>query len=372
MSAPDQRIEQVTSALTPEPRRIRAGLIGCGAWGRNIAAAVDRCGRFELVAVADTRPEEARQLAGTLASRPEALSPDAILESARIEAVLVVTDAATHYDLASRALARGKHTFVEKPIATSARAGAELVEAANRADRILMVGHTFLYSDYVRHVDQALGERRLGDLRYVHLQRLAFGRFRDDVNVIWNLGPHDVSILMHWAKRPPSAVRCVEHAFARPSLSDVALLTLDFDDWLGHVHLSVVDPQKVRRATVVGTSAGIVYDDVEGNVVLSQNTDGERRCLTSTTSRRPLDVEIDHFAQCVLTGHQPVTDGVHGTWVSAVLEQAAESAAQGGAWREVVAPVESWTYEPTPSPGSLPDQRGISSVGGEESMGVPA
>lgn len=337
----------MTSASVTHGPRVRVGMVGCGQWGRNVAQAVDRNLRLNLVALADANPSAAADLAATLTSAPEVLAPGALLASSAIDAVLIVTDAATHHELALTSLTNGKHTFVEKPLATSAEQAASLVEESARTNLTLMVGHTFLYSDYVRHVDDALDQALLGKLRYVHLQRLAYGRFRDDVNVVWNLGAHDVSLLMHWAKRPPRAVSCTDYAFSRPSLSDVALMTLDFEDWLGHVHLSVVDPHKVRRATVAGTLAGIVYDDVEGEVVLTENTTGRRRRLTGVSDRRPLDVEIDHFADCILTGQRPITDGVQGTWVSAVLEAATESAAAGGVWQPLQSPGPasvSWTY----------------------------
>lgn len=328
----------MTRTAVAHAPHVRVGMVGCGQWGRNVAQAVDRNRRLDLVALADANPLAAADLAATLTSAPEVLEPSELLASGAIDAVLIVTDAATHHELAMKSLTSGKHTFVEKPLATSGEEAAALEAESARANLTLMVGHTFLYSDYVRHVDEALDQSLLGKLRYVHLQRLAYGRFRDDVNVVWNLGAHDVSLLMHWAKRPPRAVSCTDYAFSRPSLSDVALMTLDFEDWLGHVHLSVVDPHKVRRATVAGTLAGIVYDDVEGEVLLTENATGRRRRLGGGSGQRPLDIEIDHFADCILTGQRPVTDGIQGTWVSAVLEAATESAASGGSWQPLHSP----------------------------------
>lgn len=325
--------------LEEHPRPIRAGVIGCGQWGSNVAAAVARNQRLDLAAVADIDAVTASRLAAGLPSAPQVLTPAELLDEGGLDAVLIVTDAATHYELARTALTSSKHTFVEKPLAMSRVECADLVQLAASVDRTLMVGHTFLYSDYVAQVQRALSEGVLGELRYVHLQRLAYGRFRDDVNVVWNLGPHDVSILTHWARRPPQAVRCEEYAFSRPGLSDVAFLTLDFGDFLGHVQLSCIDPQKVRRATVAGTRAGIVYDDVEGEVGLTDNLAGTKRLLSSPGDHRPLDIEIDHFAECIVTGEQPKTDGMQGAWVAAILECATTSANSGGRWVKVSAPI---------------------------------
>ncbi|MFI6130288.1 Gfo/Idh/MocA family protein [Micromonospora sp. NPDC051141] len=316
---------------TSEP--IRLGLIGCGRWGANVAAAVERSVGARLTAVADVSSETAMRLAARLASVPEVLSPPDMLSETQLDAVLIVTGAASHYELAMAAIRQGKHVFVEKPLAMTTTDSFTLTEAAATAGLILMVGHTFLYSEHVIDVERALREGQVGDLRYVSLQRLAYGRFREDANVIWNLGPHDVSILIRWAGRPPTAVRCVEYMFTRPTISDLAFLTLDFGDFLGHVHLSCIDPEKVRRATVAGTAGGIVYDDVEGAVRLHVN--GSRvqpRTLAAGDPRRPLDIELSHFVDCIRTGERPQTDGIHGAMVVAVLEAAAASAALGGDW----------------------------------------
>lgn len=308
---------------------IRAGLVGCGRWGGNVALAIDGSHLLDLAAVADSDRRAAIQQASRSQSRPQVAATDDLLMSDRVDAVFIVTDAVTHFELASTALRNGKHVFVEKPLALSSEECRQLVDLAEQVGRTLMVGHTFLYSDYVVAVDGALRDGLLGGLRYVHMQRLAYGRFRSDADVVWNLGPHDVSILMHWARRPPVAVRCTAHRFHR-RLSDLASLTLDFDDYLAHVQLSTVDPKKVRRATLAGTAAGIVYDDVAGDVQLLANGAGAPVRLAGPIERQPLDVEIDHFASCVVTGARPRTDGVHGAWVVAVLEAATTSARSGG------------------------------------------
>jgi predicted dehydrogenase len=339
---PRARVRSIApmSSVDTSTRPIRAGLIGCGQWGSNVAAAVDRNQHLDLAAVADIDAVTASRLAAGLPSAPQVLTPAELLDQGGLDAVLIVTDAATHYELARAALTSSKHTFVEKPLAMSRVECADLVQLAASVDRTLMVGHTFLYSDYVAQVQRALDEGTLGELRYVHLQRLAYGRFRDDVNVVWNLGPHDVSILIHWARRPPQAVRCEEYAFSRQGLSDVAFMTLDFGGFLGHIQLSCVDPRKVRRATVAGTRAGIVYDDVAGEVGLTDNLAGTQRLLSSPGDHRPLDIEIDHFAECIVTGEHPKTDGMQGAWVAAILECATISANSGGSWVKVSAPID--------------------------------
>ncbi|WP_084316815.1 Gfo/Idh/MocA family protein [Actinospica robiniae] len=311
---------------------VRVGLIGCGQWGVNVANAAARCPVLDLCAVADADMSRSTSLAADLGNVPQVVSSADLIADEDVHAVLIVTDAVTHYAMAMDALDAGKHVFVEKPLALTSTDCVRLALRAHSAGRALMVGHTFMYSDYVESVDRALASDELGRVRYMHLQRLAYGRFRSDVNVTWNLGPHDVSILNHWAGELPEAVRCVEYAFARPDLADVAQITLDFGSFLGHIQLSCVDPQKVRRATVAGTKAGIVYDDVEGTVALCENGTSSTRTLRNAADNRPLDVEIAHFAECVMTGMTPKTDGMHAAGVVAVLEAAAISAANGGAW----------------------------------------
>jgi predicted dehydrogenase len=166
----------------------------------------------------------------------------------------------------------------------------------------------------------------------MHLQRLAYGRFRHDVNVTWNLGPHDVSIMNYLAGRMPARVRCAEYLCTRPNHADVALLTLDYDEFSGHAHLSCVDPMKVRRATVAGAIRGIVYDDVSGEIHSIDNTNGRPQVMPLASSERPLDAECRHFAECVLSGAQPRTGGIHASEVVAVLEAATASAARDGEW----------------------------------------
>ncbi|WP_432956116.1 Gfo/Idh/MocA family protein [Micromonospora haikouensis] len=312
---------------------VRLGLIGCGQWGANVAAAAERSAGALLSAVSDVNPEAATRLAARLTSAPKVLSPADLLGDRQFDAVLIATDAASHFELAMAAISQDKHVFVEKPLALSTTDSVALAEAAATAGLTLMVGHTFLYSEHVIDVERALREGQVGELRYVSLQRLAYGRFREDANVIWNLGPHDVSILIHWAGGPPTAVRCVEYMFTRPTISDLAFLTLDFGDFLGHMHLSCIDPEKVRRATVAGTAGGIVYDDVGGAVRLYVNgSEVLPRTLSAASPRPPLDLELSHFADCVRTGARPRTDGIHGAIVVAVLEAATASAALGGDW----------------------------------------
>jgi predicted dehydrogenase len=288
-------------------------------------------------------------LATEVRSSPQVTSPDELIADKDIHAILIVTDAAAHYSMAMDALLAGKHVFVEKPLALTSNDCVRLALRARRDALTLMVGHTFMYSRYVESVERALASDELGPVRYVHLQRLAYGRFRPDVNVTWNLGPHDVSILTHWAGELPAVVRCVEYAFTRPDLADVAQITLDFGSFLGHIQLSCIDPQKVRRATVAGTKAGIVYDDVEGTVSLWENGSSMTRMLRNAADSRPLDLEIAHFAECVTSGMTPKTDGMHAAGVVAVLEAAAVSAANGGAWiRPSVPASDPWAVRPGP------------------------
>lgn len=315
---------------------LRAVLIGCGTWGLTLARAARATGCIEVLAAADlklSRAEEAREALGI--SRATDRLTDVWADS-RIEAALVATNAASHFEVASAALAAGMHVLVEKPLALTSGECADLGALAALADRTLMAGHTYMYSEAVAAVRDVIVSGRIGRVLCMHLQRLAFGRFRSDVDVIWNLGPHDVSILNFWSGMQPHRVRCTRHYCTRPDLADVALLTLDYGGFLGHAHLSCVDPAKVRAGTVAGSAGGVVYDDVAGRVrVIARTPAGTTETDLPACAADSLQAECRHFATAVAERTGPRTDVAHALSVVAALEAATASAASGGRWVQV-------------------------------------
>lgn len=332
-------------------------LVGYGYWGPNIARNLQLLAGIELRALCDfdeaRRADAARQFpAARCVSRLEDL-----LDDSTIEAVVVATPAGTHYELTKRVLEAGRHALVEKPLAMTVAECRELGRLADRAGLTLMVGHTFLYNSAVRWLRDHVQRGDLGEVLYVHAQRLNLGRLRQDVNVLWNLAPHDVSILLYVLDEQPVAVRAQGHGYVRDDVEDVAFLTLEFPGGcLGHLHLSWLDPRKVRRVTVVGTRKMIVYDDVdvearvqvydrgidvvpspEPGGALHENL-GEFQALVRSGDlhvprvefHEPLRVQCEEFADAIAARRAPLTDVEHAVRVVRVLEAADDSLRKGG------------------------------------------
>lgn len=342
---------------------VAVGLAGVGYWGAKLARNLQEIGSCRFVAVADPDDTRAMDVAGRYPDARPFGSLDDMLESDEIEAVVLATPAAEHHRHVVKALAAGKHVFVEKPLALSSLDGEELVAAAERAGRTLMVGHTFLYSEPVRLLRQLIQDGELGCPLYVYGSRLNLGVIREDLNAWWNFGPHDVAILLHLLGEVPVSVSARQFNLLDRRLQDVAFVVLEFPSGVvGHIHTSWLDPRKVRQMTVVGRDKMAVYDDMDtesplriydkGVTQFSDTIDvdalaapagresfGEFKLRVRAGGmvaprvepREPLRTEIEHFLDCVRTGGRPLTDGRHGLDVVRVLEAAERSAAENGA-----------------------------------------
>lgn len=309
-------------------RRIDAALVGCGAWGAKVSKSAHETGMFRIASVTDRNSAHAISLATAFDAPVRSFAR--VLEDPAIEAVFIVTDAASHFDFALAALLAGKHVFAEKPLALSSAQAITLAERAEAAQLTLLAGHTYLYAQGLRSLRQAIARGDIGELRFISSERLAYGKFREDVNALWNLGPHDASILLALTGRLPLRVRCEAYSVAR-ALSDIALVGADFGSIQAHVHLSAVHPGKVRRVVASGTRGALIFDDVLCCVQLVNQT-GETIDLTEPQPEMPLTAECRHFGACLQSGETPLTDGRHAAETLRVLEAAANSAAQGGAW----------------------------------------
>jgi predicted dehydrogenase len=312
-------------------------VVGCGRWGQVLARAAVRTPGLRLTATVDADPGRARRLADRVgASRADrSLAP--VLESESVDAVLLATPASTHSSLAETVLSAGKHVLVEKPLAFSAAECRRLGDLAAGAGRTLMVGHTFRHSHRLATVVQLVRDGFVGDLEYVHSERLAFGAFREDVDVLWNLGPHDVSILNWLADASPNRVRANLVRSAR-GVADAAMLTLDYDQFTAQVHLSALHPKKTRRTTIVGSAGIIVCDDVAGTVDLAVRRGAGLADQVSKDAgeAEPLVQQLSHFLQCIRQGREPITGWREGAEVANVLEAATTSTGHGG-WVDVPA-----------------------------------
>ncbi|MFQ5845082.1 MAG: Gfo/Idh/MocA family protein [Planctomycetota bacterium] len=329
------------------------GCIGYGAWGRNVARVAASTPGARLLAVADLeaeRREEARERHPGVEILPD---DESLLRRDDLDAVLIATDAASHADLVVRAAERRRHVFVEKPLALCAADARRAVAAAREMEVRLQVGHLLRYHPAVEVLfDVVRGE--LGTLRSVACQRLNFGAVRRDESVLFSLGAHDLSLMLALFGRPPESVAAHGAAYVQQGVEDLAFVTLRFPGGgIGQMHLSWLDPHKVRRVTVVGSEAMAVFDDMEPREKVriydqavrppeSPWIYGENLSLRYGSirippcpAREPLRVELAHFVECLRQGRPPRTGGEEGLRVVEILEAAQRSLRAGGAPAEI-------------------------------------
>jgi UDP-N-acetyl-D-glucosamine dehydrogenase len=330
-------------------RPVGVGVIGAGYWGaKHIRNFVD-LPEADLQYVADL---DSARLAAVARQYPRLRTTAGyhdLIQAPDLDAIVVATPAATHVAIARAALRAGKHVLVEKPLATSIGGAEELIALAEEHDRVLMVGHTFLYNPAVRTLRDLVQGQELGDIYYVHAQRLNLGLFQRDVNVIWDLAPHDVSILMYVLGADPITASARGWDYVQPGIHDVAYLDLEFPHRVrAALHVSWLDPNKTRHITIVGSRKMAVYDDVatlekirvyDKGVDAPPHTDsfGEFQLsyrygnitIPHLPGTEPLRVECAHFVECVQTGARPLSDGQQGLAVVRVLEAAQASLLDG-------------------------------------------
>ena len=335
-------------------KQITIAQIGCGYWGPNLLRNFSAQQGCWVKFVADTNNDRLTYVEANFPRTQTVRDIDSVLADPEIDAVIIATPAASHYELTKQALAAGKHVFVEKPLATSTALADELVTLAAAKKRTLMAGHTFLYNAAVRYAKKLLDEGELGQVYYIYSQRLNLGQVRSDVNAWWNLAPHDVSILLYLMKDElPVSVSAVGVSYIQPGIEDVVFATLTWANGVtGHIHVSWLDPGKVRKMTFVGSRKMVVYDDVGDDkiMVFDKGVDrvpkiGERMdydqfnyqlihrtgdvWLPRISFQEPLKVEAAHFLECLRTGQTPLTGPKHARDVVAVLE-ATQTALQTG------------------------------------------
>lgn len=341
------------------------GMIGCGYWGPNLLRNYAALENARVKAVADQSEDRRKFVAKNHPSVALVKDGEEIIADPEISAVIIATPAASHGVLVKRALEAGKDVFVEKPLSLSTQEGAELAKLADEKRRILMVGHTFIYNAAVRDLKRRIDAGELGKIHYLYSQRLNLGIVRSDVNASWNLAPHDVSIGRYLLGADPISVTANGVRALQPEaerLEDVVFLALTYpNDVVMHVHVSWLDPRKVRTMTVVGDKKMIVYDDVSDDKLLIYDkgiTRGDPVPVEQPTTfarfkmiqragdllipnlrvPEPLQEECKHFVSCLISRERPLTDGWSGVAVTAVLEAADRSLALRGAPVEVSIP----------------------------------
>jgi predicted dehydrogenase len=323
---------------------LRVGVVGCGYWGPNLVRNFQLLEGCQVSAVCDLDParvEAVRRLYPTIRAARDFQD---LLDDPAIDAVVICTPVGAHYPLARAALEAGKHVLVEKPLTDSSASAQALVELAEQRGRVLQVDHTFIYTGAVRKVREIVESGAVGELLYLDFVRVNLGLFQEDVNVLWDLGPHDVSVLTHLVGRRPSWVSAVGSAHYGV-LEDQVYVTIQYEGSLiAHLHLNWLAPVKIRSTLIGGTKRMIVYDDLEPSekvrvyekgVTLAGDAGSRARALVDyrlgdmfaphIDKTEPLSLVCRSFRDAIESGTQPLTSGRAGLEVVRILEAAQAS-----------------------------------------------
>jgi predicted dehydrogenase len=327
---------------------IEVGLIGYGYWGPNLLRNYMESPGAHVKWVCDTVGEKLDRACLRYPSvKPTADFQD-LLDDDELDAVIIATPISSHHALGMAALEAGKHAFVEKPLAASTHEAVDLVNMAESMHRTLMVGHTFVFSPPVRKVKQLLEQGELGEVNFITSDRVNLGLHQKDVSVIWDLAPHDLSILYYWLNEGACFVEATGRGCITPDNADVAFVRLEFPSGVvASVDVSWLSPVKLRRTVVVGTRKMLLYDDTEsvekvklydhGVTYKDPQSFGEFQMAYRTgdivspklETTEPLAAEAAHFIECIHTGAKPITDGLAGLQVVQALEAAELAMATG-------------------------------------------
>lgn len=338
-----------------KPRVVKVGVIGYGYWGPKLVRNFHEVPSAKLAMVADLDENRLDQVRRAFPDAATTTDYRELLES-DVDAVVVATPVSTHFPVARDCLRNGKHVLIEKPLARNRTEGQALVDLAKARNLILMVGHTFEYNPAVLMLRDIVASGEIGRVYYAYSQRTNLGLFQKDINVLWDLAPHDLSILLYVLGADPTSVSASGESYVRPGIHDVARVTLNFPEQVqAHVHVSWLDPCKVRRLTVVGSKKMVVYDDVEmqekikiydKGVDKPAHTDnyGEFQLsyrygdikVPMVPLDEPLKIEATHFAESIINNTQPRSNGEVGLKVVKILESTDKSLLNGGMQEQIL------------------------------------
>lgn len=328
---------------------IPVGVIGAGYWGKNLIRNVNESKASSLEVVCDIDEAKLDRMKRRYPGVQTTTEFSDVLSNENVAAVVIATNVHSHYELAKKAMESGKHVFVEKPMADSVKRAEELVELADKRSLTLMVGHTFLYSPPVMKIKQIINDGGIGKVYYISSSRVNLGIHQKDVSVIYDLAPHDFSILSYWLDEVPVKVSCVGYDYIQKDIPDVAFISLMFDSGIiAHVQVSWLAPSKLRRTTIVGEKKMILYDDTEslekvrifdkGVSIVNPESFGEFQLsyrvgdivAPRLDSSEPLANEVSHFCECIESGKKSRSDGANGLAVVRMLQAAEKSLHNSG------------------------------------------
>ncbi len=348
LEMPDPALMTSSPAKPCGKEAVQVGVIGYGYWGPNVVRNLHSIDRYRLVAICDKNPDAARRAQQIYRNLSVTTDPNEILTSTEIDAVAIVTPVWTHCELAKAALRNGKHVFVEKPLTSTVAQAEELIELADRRKLNIMVDHTFLFTGAVRRIRQLIDDGTLGDLYYYDSTRVNLGLFQHDIDVVWDLAPHDLSIMDYLIKEKPEAIVATGERHLN-GFVDVAFLTIYFPrKIIAHINVNWLSPVKVRTTLIGGQKKMLVWNDLAADEKIKiydkgvemSNKQGLYELLVSYRSgdmwapkiepAEALRVELSYFADCILNNTRPSNDGIAGLRVVRMLEAAQKSLKERG------------------------------------------
>ena len=332
-------------------KQLTIGVVGCGYWGPNLIRNLNNLHQCRVKSLCDVSEDRLQHMRSLYPDMEGVTDFDAFVSDPDLDAIVVATPVRFHFPMAKAALENGKHVLIEKPMASSAEECEELIDIANRNGLILMIGHTFLYSEPVHKIAEIVSSGDIGEIRYINSQRLNLGLFQKDINVAWDLAPHDISIILHIIGERPKVVNCQGNAHITPGIEDVTNMSLGFGDKrFATIQSSWLEPRKVRQMTIVGSRRMIVYDDLEPiEKIRVYDVRVERpphydsfagfhysyhygdSYIPRLNQEEPLKVQCQHFLECIDKGNKPLTSGEQGLDLVRILEASSDSLKSAGA-----------------------------------------
>jgi predicted dehydrogenase len=328
---------------------INLGVIGYGYWGPNVARNFNNCQGARLLSICDLCENRLKRAKSTFPFVKVISDPKDLINSDDIQAVAIVTPVITHFELAKAALESGKHVFVEKPFTSNAKQAEELINLAHKKNLIIMVDHTFLFTGAVRKIREIIDSGELGSLFFYDSTRVNLGLFQHDINVVWDLAPHDFSIMNYLINKNPLTINAHGTEHFGTGIEDVAYIAVHFDNgFIAHFHCNWLSPVKIRKTLISGDKKMLVWDDLESDEKIKiydrgvefKTADGIHNLLVSYRSgdmyapkisnTEALQLEAEYFSECVEKNIEPFNNGEAGLKVVRMLEATDISLKNGG------------------------------------------